>query len=162
MPRQVYDAIFWTTTAADAKPRRQVPLTLHIQLSSGHGAQQEHDRKKQYGYKIAFRVKSNQTVDLAFVEEGTGSTISHVNDGPGAAELERLHPASGEKWVAFRTQDPKSRQPNFLDTPTGLHTQYEATLTIDPLSGPQVILCAHANGNDTYTQHNILSAFRAV
>jgi hypothetical protein len=163
MPRPVYDAIYWTSdpsVAATKAPRGRVPLTLNIHLSSGHGAKAEHERKKRSGYKIAFRVKASQTVDFTFVEESTNATIPHVHDSAGAADLERLYGVAGEKWVAFRsedTQQPKSRQPSFPGGDTGLVAQYRATLTIDPWSAPQAILCAHANGNESYAAHRILS-----
>lgn len=164
MPRPLYDAIFWTNDAAGAtiKTPHQVPLTLHIQLSPGHPAQQEHNRKARSGYKIAFRVRTNQTVDIAFVEEGTNSPISHVDDTAGAGELQTLYAASGEKWVAFRLQAARSREPNFPGGGGGIHAEYRATLSIDPLAGPQAILCAHANGNESYTDHHILSTVLAV
>jgi hypothetical protein len=163
MPRPVYDAIYWTSdpsaTAAKA-PKGRMPLTLNIQLSSGNGARAEHERKKRSGYRIAFRVKANQMVDLTFFEESTNATIAHADDSTGAAELERLYGVPGEKWVAFRSEDterPKARHPSFPGGDTGLVAQYRAMLSIDPWSAPQAVLCAHANGNESYAAHRILS-----
>ncbi len=156
MPRPPYDNISWTT---NARPHSDVSLTLHIKLSGqGNNALMEEAVKQTNGYKLAFRIKANQTVELQFYDLN-GQAIRMQPDPTGQNEIDQLYrPDSGEKWVALVSLPGQNRAPSYPNGQAGYLTDYAAHLTISPLSVPQVILCAHAYRIHSYRTHHRLSA----
>ncbi len=161
MPAPTYDALCWTTIGMATPGKRLAGptlVTLHARLSGqGNTAHQEEQVKRARGYKLAFRVKTNQSVDFQFLDDA-GQPFALTPDTQGAQDLQQLFPAPGEQWAAFVSAPNQHRGADYLHGRHGLRVEYHGRISVVPLTGPQAILCAHAYADERYTVHHLLSA----